>query len=209
MTARGVGLRVDPRHDTPACLWGLPAHHVFEHASPGTVGVQTGRSRSSRGQIWRCFKALPRSSADFSRWPIGRGLRFGDASKALPRSWVSRLTACPQRVGAVTRAGGRSRRGPPISPLRAPSFSCFLECPDRVSPYLWGIPLTAAAGWVRTVHAHADLTAQKSPTSAHFPVGWIQPRPSKPMIAVSHSPQRAISFQDTSYEYLTCRRPKS
>ena len=26
---------------------------------------------------------------------------------------------------------------------------------------------------------------------------------------MSHPPQRAISFQDTSYEYLTCRRPKS
>ena len=37
----------------------------------------------------------------------------------------------------------------------------------------------------------------------------MQRRPSKPMIAVSHPPQRAISFQDTSYEYLTCRRPKS
>ena len=35
------------------------------------------------------------------------------------------------------------------------------------------------------------------------------PRPSKLMIAVSHPPQRAISFQDTSYEYLTCRRQKS
>ena len=35
------------------------------------------------------------------------------------------------------------------------------------------------------------------------------PRPSKPMIAVSHPPQRAISFQDTSYGRRSCGRPKS
>ena len=38
---------------------------------------------------------------------------------------------------------------------------------------------------------------------------FVCARPSKPMIAVSHPPKRAISFQDTSYGRRSFGRPKS
>ena len=48
-------------------------------------------------------------------------------------------------------------------------------------------------------------------TSPLFPLcmnGWLG-GPSKPRIAGAQSPKRAISFQDTTYGYLTPGRPKS
>ena len=40
-------------------------------------------------------------------------------------------------------------------------------------------------------------------------LGSFHRRPSKPRVAVAQSPKRAISFQDTNYEYLARGQPKS
>ncbi len=71
------------------------------------------------------------------------------------------------------------------------------------------------AGWGQSAHSRRDPTG--NPRAGRVRrgdsgTGWggpSDPRPSKPMIAGASSGNLAISFQDTSYAYLTCRRPKS
>ena len=58
-------------------------------------------------------------------------------------------------------------------------------------------------------HLRQRRIYRRPKVAAAHPGGHIVDAVSKPMIAVSHPPQRAISFQDTSYGRLSYSRPKS
>ena len=150
---------------------------------------------------------------------VGRGVDILDRSKLstyYSSPFNRRVAGRPSIAGrwpiAAWVSESTTRRDTPSCRWGPDGRGCAQGCPVSDAGHPVGQPsIQARVGdrWARTVHAHRDLTGEKSPTQADIPCRGRPHRPSKPMIAWAQSPQRAISFQDTSYEYLTHGRPKS